>query len=267
MHSAKARCFAEFCTSQSRTLPAHATSILVLSIPFALCLDVRVVKKLLRCRSLVLHLVSCWRTRLLDPHLRSALVAGRWDGGQYEAILRSPWKCCNGTGPNRWSCLHRRDPATNLLAAGSHVVHGASFCLQEWVLNMPYPSFLNSTVKLIVSPLWIASLYISTKLSMRSIYEGGPVPELVTHVTGVKQDFVQLSSLDMLLKSCTPDCTQCCWMPVIIVFADLVLSLLTMHICWRAWRFPDEAVSLQSGFPVSELYLARAGGVMRPAMS
>ena len=56
-------------------------------------------------------------------------------------------------------------------------------------------------------------------------------------------------------------------MPVIIVFADLVLSLLTMHIGWRAWRFPDEAVSLQSGFPVSELHPARAGGVLRPAMT
>ena len=72
---------------------------------------------------------------------------------------------------------------------------------------MPCPSFVNLTVNFIVTPLWIAFLYISSKLSMRSIYEGGPVPELVTHVTGVEQDFVQLSSLDMLLKSCTPEST------------------------------------------------------------
>ena len=63
------------------------------------------------------------------------------------------------------------------------------------------------TVNFIVTLLWIAFLYISSKLSMRSIYEGGPVPELVTHVTGVEQVFVQLSSLDMLLKSCTPEST------------------------------------------------------------
>ena len=72
---------------------------------------------------------------------------------------------------------------------------------------MPCPSFLDLTVHFIVTPLWIAFLYISSKLSMRSIYEGGPVPELVTHVTGLEQDFVQLSSLDMLLKSCTPEST------------------------------------------------------------
>ena len=72
---------------------------------------------------------------------------------------------------------------------------------------MPCLSFVNLTVDLMVTLLWIAFLYISNKLGMRSIYEGGPVPELVTHVTGLEQDFVQLSSLDMLLKSCTPEPT------------------------------------------------------------
>ena len=37
---------------------------------------------------------------------------------------------------------------------------------------------------------------------MVSIYEGGPVPELVTHITGLEQDFVQLCSLDMLTETC-----------------------------------------------------------------
>ena len=52
---------------------------------------------------------------------------------------------------------------------------------------------------------------------MRSIYESGPVPELVAHVANVEQDFVQLSSLDMLHKSCIPrinsvslDALHCC---------------------------------------------------------
>ena len=80
MHSAKARCFAEFCTSQSRTLPAHATSILVLSIPFALCLDVRVVKKLL-------NVAGVWYFIL-------SVVGGRFS---WALIFGPRWWLVNGT--------------------------------------------------------------------------------------------------------------------------------------------------------------------------
>ena len=59
---------------------------------------------------------------------------------------------------------------------------------------------------MIETSLWIAFWYISSKLKMRSIYMSGPVSELVTHVTGIEQleELVQLSSLDMLNKSCSP---------------------------------------------------------------
>ena len=53
-------------------------------------------------------------------------------------------------------------------------------------------------------PLGNAFLYIHSKVKMRNTYESGPVPELATHITGVEQDFVQLSSLDVVIKSCTP---------------------------------------------------------------
>ena len=52
--------------------------------------------------------------------------------------------------------------------------------------------------------LTIAALYIGNNCNVKSIYEGGPVPELATHGTGVEQDFVQLSSLDVLIKSRSP---------------------------------------------------------------
>ena len=44
--------------------------------------------------------------------------------------------------------------------------------------------------------------------------------------------------------------------------ADLVVSLLALHVSYRAWRLPDEAVSLQSGIPFLELHshLPDAGG-------
>ena len=105
-------------------------------------------------------------------------------------------------------------------------------------------------------------MYIRTKLSIASIYEGGPVPELVTHITGLEQDFVQLSSLDMLTKSCISDVAHyhCIFninSAVTLRFVDLVIGLLAMHIAWRAWRYPDEAVSLQTGFPLCELHIQR----------
>ena len=45
-------------------------------------------------------------------------------------------------------------------------------------------------------------LYITTKVRTAKIYSKGAVPELVEHLSGIDQDFVQLSSLDMLTKSC-----------------------------------------------------------------
>ena len=97
----------------------------------------------------------------------------------------------------------------------------------------PCPAFDDKTAILIVStiatPLCIAFFYIRTKLNIRSVYESGPVPELITSVTGVQQGFVQLSSLDVLVKS------------------YLVISLLALHIAYCAWRFPDEAVCVRLG--------------------
>ena len=47
-------------------------------------------------------------------------------------------------------------------------------------------------------------------------------------------------------------------MPAVTLrFVDLVIGLLAMHIAWRAWRYPDEAVSLQTGFPLRELHIQR----------
>ena len=164
------------------------------------------------------------------------------------------------------------------LATGSHVVRNGRLCLQERVCIISSPPSddykrSNVLVDLIAAPLCTVFMYISMKLSMRSLYKSGPVPELVTgttrsnpikymyvarqvtHVTGLEQDFVQLSSLDMLIKSCNPEFIQRCLMHVVTVSCvDLVVSLLMMHVVYRAWRFPDEAVSLQSGFPLEELH-------------
>ena len=53
--------------------------------------------------------------------------------------------------------------------------------------------------------LCIAFLYASKKLDTANIYKDGPVPEVITHIRGIDQDHVQLSSLDLLTKSCMPD--------------------------------------------------------------
>ena len=53
--------------------------------------------------------------------------------------------------------------------------------------------------------LCIAFLYVSKKLNTANIYKDGPVPEVITHIRGIDQDHVQLSSLDLLTKSCVHD--------------------------------------------------------------
>ena len=110
-------------------------------------------------------------------------------------------------------------------------------------------------------PLGNAFLYIRSKVKMRNTYESGPVPELATHITGVEQDFVQLSSLDVVIKSCTPRFTQFrCVHAVIPLCADLVMSLLSLQITYRAWRSADKAVWLKAGVLLSELHAQLQAG-------
>ena len=56
----------------------------------------------------------------------------------------------------------------------------------------------------VLTSLRIAFQFISDKLNTANIYKNGAVPEVVTHITGIEQDFVQLSSLDIATKSCMP---------------------------------------------------------------
>ena len=76
------------------------------------------------------------------------------------------------------------------------------------------------------------------------------------HVTGMEQELVQLSSVDVLAKSCatTMHAPLCIICSTAELCADLVVALLTMNASYRAWRFPDEAILLQSRLKLAELH-------------
>ena len=66
--------------------------------------------------------------------------------------------------------------------------------------------------------------YINTKMSAADIYENQGVPELKV------EGFVELSALDCYTK------------------AYLTIGVLAVHTCYRAWRYPTQAVLVQSGY-------------------
>ena len=84
-------------------------------------------------------------------------------------------------------------------------------------------------------PRWSAllgmAMYLQNKFMIASVYEAGTVPELQA-----PGGFVQLSSFDMLLKS------------------YLTMSLLSLHMAYRSYRFPRQAILLQAGYPIARFH-------------
>ena len=86
------------------------------------------------------------------------------------------------------------------------------------------------------------------------------------YIEDLKQQFVQLSSLDVLCKSCTfarlcpahVDVRKCVAVreraDAHYYATDLTIALLTLNGTYRAWRYPKEAVLIQSRIPVSSLH-------------